>query len=108
MGKWEMGNGKKWNAHDTSGKYMLCKVAQVFARGGRPILLFAFIPFSGIKESSCILTKYMYTFQFFDPCSRATASADYSCRIVSLSYKAIVVYITSCACKFTHSNYINV
>lgn len=56
-----MGNGKKWNAHDTSGELTVVSVhvvqiAQVFATRGRPIVFFAFIPFSGIEESSCILT----------------------------------------------------
>ena len=68
---------------------MLCKVAQVFAREGRPIVLFAFIPFSGkessyIRQSICTHSSYLI---------HATASADYSCGIVSLSYKAVVHYL---------------
>ena len=61
---------------------MLCKIAQVFARGSRPIVLFAFIPFSGIEESSCILTC-----THSSSLTRATASANH--HLVELSYLAI-------------------
>ena len=69
---------------------MLCKVAQVFARGvGLDTLSFA-LPFSD-EETNYMLTKCMHTLQLFDPCY--ISSADYSCRIVSLSNKAVEHYL---------------
>ena len=104
-GKWEMGNleMKKWENEDSNNTVLwhnwwvvkqesrvyMCKVAQVFARGvGLYILLFAY-PSLMRKQTICrqsICTRSSYLIH-------AISSADYSCRIVWLSYKAVEHYL---------------
>ena len=82
MGKWRNGEMEKWGSRagndavlqhnwwvvkQESRVYMLCKVAQVFARGvGLDTLSFA-LPFSD-EETNYMPTKCMHTLQLFDPC----------------------------------------
>ena len=65
MKKWANRDGKWRVVRQDSRVCMLCKVAQGFARGGRPILLFA-LPFSD-EKSNCYTDKVYATLQLFDP-----------------------------------------